>query len=192
MWLIRTALGKPSAFLVMSLFIALGGGLSIRKTPIDIFPTIDIPVISVIWNYGGLPPDEMERRIANGFERFVTTIVGDIEHIESQTLTGSSVIKIYLHPGADVAQAIAQISAVSQSAVRQMPPGAIPPLIMRYSATSVPIMMLAIESDSLSEQQLFDYGVNFIRAELVTIPGVQMPWPYGGKQRQIMVDIDPA
>ena len=146
----------------------------------------------MIWNYGGLPPDEMERRVANGFERFVTTIVGDIEHIESQTVTGSSVSKIYLHPGADVAQSIAQISAVAQTAVRQMPPGAIPPLIMRYSATSVPIMMLAVESDSLSEQQLFDYGVNFIRAEIATIPGAQVTWPYGGKQRQIMVDIDPA
>jgi CzcA family heavy metal efflux pump len=192
MWLIRTALRKPYTFVVMALLIAIGGALSIRKAPTDIFPTIDIPVISVIWNYGGLPPEDMERRVANGFERFVTTIVGDIEHLESQTTTGSTIIKIYLHPGANVPQAVAQISAVAQTAVRQMPPGAIPPLIMRYSATSVPIMMLAVESDSLSEQQLFDYGVNFIRAEIATIPGAQVTWPYGGKQRQIMVDIDPA
>jgi multidrug efflux pump subunit AcrB len=192
MWLVRTALSKPYTFVVMALLIAIGGGMSIRKSPTDIFPTIDIPVITVIWNYGGLPPDEMERRVANGFERFVTTIVGDIEHIESQTVTGSTIIKLYLHPGADVAQAVAQTSAVAQTAVRQMPPGAVPPLIMRYSATSVPIMMLALESDALSEQQLFDYGVNFVRAEIARIPGAQVPWPYGGKQRQIMVDIDPA
>jgi CzcA family heavy metal efflux pump len=192
MWLIRTALRRPYTFVVMALVIAIGGTLSIRRTPTDIFPQIDIPVISAIWNYGGLPPEEMERRIVNNFERFVTTVVADIEHIESQTLTGISVIKIYLQPGADVPQAIAQITAVAQSAVRQMPPGAVPPLIMRYSATSVPIMQLALESDSLSEQQLFDYCINFIRAELVTIPGVQIPFPYGGKQRQIMVDIDPA
>jgi multidrug efflux pump subunit AcrB len=191
MWLIRTALKKPYTFVVMALLIALGGSMSVRRMPTDIFPTIDIPVISVIWNYGGLPPEEMERRISSNFERFVTTIVGDIEHIESQTLTGSSIIKIYLHPGADVPQAIAQTSAVAQTAVRQMPPGAVPPLIMRYSATSVPILMLALESDSLSEQQLFDYGINFVRAEIASIPGAQIPYPYGGKQRQIMVDIDP-
>jgi multidrug efflux pump subunit AcrB len=192
MWLVRTALSKPYTFVVMAMLIALGGGMSIRTAPTDIFPSIDIPVITVIWNYGGLPPDEMERRVANGFERFVTTIVGDIEHIESQTVTGSSIIKIYLHPGSNVAQAVAQTSAVAQTAVRQMPPGAVPPLIMRYSATSVPIMMLAVESDSLSEQQLFDYGINFVRAEIARIPGAQVPYPYGGKQRQIMVDIDPA
>ena len=192
MWLIRTALRRPYTFVVMALVIAISGTLSIRRAPTDIFPEIDIPVISAIWSYGGLPPEEMERRIVNNFERFVTTVVADIEHIESQTLTGISVVKIYLQPGASVPQAIAQITAVAQSAVRQMPPGAIPPLIMRYSATSVPIMQLALESDSLSEQQLFDYCVNFIRAELVTIPGVQIPFPYGGKQRQIMIDIDPA
>jgi multidrug efflux pump subunit AcrB len=192
MWLIRTALRRPYTFVVMALVIAISGTLSIRKAPTDIFPPIDIPVISTIWSYGGLPPEEMERRIVNNFERFVTTIVGDIEHIESQTLTGVAVVKIYMQPGANVPQAIAQITAVAQSAVRQMPPGAVPPLIMRYSATSVPILQLALESDSLSEQQLFDYGINFIRAELVTIPGVQIPYPYGGKQRQIMVDIDPS
>jgi multidrug efflux pump subunit AcrB len=192
MWLIRTALRRPYTFVVMAFVIAIGGTLAIRKAPTDIFPEIDIPVISVIWNYGGLPPEEMEKRIVSNFEGFVTTIVGDIEHIESQTLTGISVVKIYLQPGANVAQAIAQITAVSQAAVRQAPPGAVPPLIMRYSATSVPIMQLALESDSLSEQQLFDYCINFIRAELVTVPGVRIPYPYGGKQRQIMVDIDPA
>jgi len=192
MWIVRAALRKPYTFIVMAILIGLGGFYSINKTPTDIFPNIDIPVISVIWNYGGLPPDDMEKRITNGFERFLTTIVSDIDHVESQTLTGISIIKIYLQPGADVPQAIAQTTAIAQTAVRQMPPGAVPPLVMRYSATSVPIMMLALETDTLSEKELFDYGINFIRAEIAVIPGAQIPYPYGGKQRQIMVDIDPA
>jgi multidrug efflux pump subunit AcrB len=191
MWLIRTALRRPYTFVVMAMLIAIGGAFSIRKTPTDIFPSIDIPVVSVIWNYQGLQPEEMEKRIVNNFERFLTTIVSDIDHMESQTLTGIAVVKIYLQPGANVAQAIAQTSAVSQTAVRSMPPGTVPPLILQYSATSVPIMQLALESDTLSEQQLFDYGVNFIRSEISTIPGAQIPYPYGGKQRQIMIDIDP-
>jgi multidrug efflux pump subunit AcrB len=191
MWMIRTALRRPYTFVVMALLIAIGGAASIKKTPTDIFPSIDIPVISVIWNYGGLQPEEMEKRIVNNFERFLTTIVSDIDHMESQTLTGIAVVKVYLQPGANVAQAIAQTTAISQTAVRSMPPGTVPPLIMQYSATSVPIMQVALESDSLSEQQLFDYGVNYIRSEISTIPGAQIPFPYGGKQRQIMVDIDP-
>jgi multidrug efflux pump subunit AcrB len=191
MWLIRTALRRPYTFVVMAMLIAIGGVFSIRKTPTDIFPSIDIPVISVIWNYGGLQPEEMEKRIVNNFERFLTTIVSDIDHMESQTLTGIAVVKVYLQPGANVAQAIAQTTAISQTAVRSMPPGTVPPLIMQYSATSVPIMQIALESDTLSEQQLFDYGINFIRSEISTIPGAQIPFPYGGKQRQIMVDLDP-
>jgi multidrug efflux pump subunit AcrB len=197
MWIVKIALRRPYTFVVMAILIALGGistitGTSGKKMPTDIFPAIDIPVISVIWNYAGLPPEDMEKRITNGFERFLTTIVSDIDHVESQTLTGNAIIKIYLQPGADVPQAIAQTTAIAQTAIRQMPPGAIPPLILRYSATSVPIMMLALETDTLSEQQLFDYGVNFIRAEISTVPGAQIPYPYGGKQRQIMVDIDPS
>ncbi|HVK89235.1 MAG TPA: efflux RND transporter permease subunit [Kofleriaceae bacterium] len=191
MWLIKTALRRPYTFVVMALLIALAGGYSIVKTPTDIFPKIDIPVVSVVWNYGGLPPEEMEKRIVNNFERFVTTIVADIDHIESQTTTGLAIVKIYLQPGASVEKTIAQTTAVAQSAVRSMPPGTVPPLIMQYSATSVPIMQIALESDSLSEQQMFDYGINFIRTELVTVPGTQIPYPYGGVQRQIMVDIDP-
>ena len=191
MWLIRTALRRPYTFVVMAMLIAIGGAASIKKTPTDIFPTIDIPVLSVIWNYGGLQPEEMEKRIVNNFERFLTTIVSDIDHMESQTLTGIAVIKVYLQPGSNVAQAIAQATAVAQTAVRQMPPGAVPPLIVQYSATSVPIMQLAFQSDTLSEQQLFDYGINYIRQEISTIKGAQIPYPYGGKQRQIMVDIDP-
>ena len=191
MWLIRTALRRPYTFVVMAMLIAIGGVASIRKTPTDIFPSIDIPVVSVIWSYSGLQPEEMEKRIVNNFERFLSTIVSDIDHMESQTLTGIAVVKVYLQPGANVAQAIAQTTAISQTAVRAMPPGTVPPLIMQYSATSVPIMQLALESDTLSEQQLFDYGVNSIRTEIATIPGAQIPFPYGGKQRQIMVDIDP-
>src|SRR5690242_2237900 len=191
MWLIRIALRRPYTFVVMAMLIAIGGTLSVRKTPTDIFPNIDIPVISVLWNYGGLSPDEMEKRITGNFERYLTTIVSDIDHIDSQTLAGRAIIKVYLQPGSNVAQAIAQTTAIAQSAVRQMPPGAVPPLIMQYSATSVPIMMIALETDTLSEKELFDYGIYYIRSEMSTIPGAEIPWPYGGKQRQIMVDIDP-
>ena len=192
MWIVRLALARPYTFVVMAMLIALGGAYSIKKTPTDIFPSIDIPVVSVIWNYGGLAPEEMEKRIVNNFERFLTTIVSDIDHVESQTLTGIAVIKIYLQPGTDIAKTIAQTTAIAQTAVRSMPPGTVPPLIMQYSATSVPIMQIALESDTLSEQQLFDYGINFIRAEIALIPGAQIPYPYGGKQRQIMIDLDPA
>jgi multidrug efflux pump subunit AcrB len=192
MWLVRIALKRPYTFIVMSLLIVIVGILTIARMPTDIFPDIDIPVVSVIWNYGGLPPEEMERRIVNNYERFVTTTVNDVEHIESQSLTGISVVKIYLQPGARIDAAVAQITAASQTAVRQMPPGATPPLVIRYSASNVPILQAALESDSLSEQQLFDYGTNFIRADLATVPGAQIPWPYGGKMRQIMVDIDPS
>ncbi len=192
MWLIRIALRRPYTFVVMAMLIAIGGVLSIRKAPTDIFPNINIPVVSVLWNYEGLVPEEMEKRIVSNFERYLNTIVPDIDHVESQTLAGRAIVKMYLQPGANVAQTIAQTTAVAQSAVRQMPPGAVPPLIMQYSATSVPIMMLALESDTLTEQQLFDYGIYFVRAELTNVPGVEIPWPYGGKQRQVMVDIDPG
>jgi multidrug efflux pump subunit AcrB len=191
MWLVRIALRRPYTFIVGAMLLVVTGIFSIARTPTDIFPNIDIPVLSVIWNYGGLPPEQMEKRIVNNFERFLTTIVSDIDHIESQSLTGISVIKVYLQPDADVDQAIAQTTAVAQSAVRQMPPGTIPPLIMRYSATSVPIMQVALQSDTLSEQQLFDFGINFIRADISTIRGAQLPYPYGGRQRQIMIDLDP-
>ncbi|MGZ5970400.1 MAG: efflux RND transporter permease subunit, partial [Polyangiales bacterium] len=191
MWLVRVALKRPYTFIVMSMLIVIVGVLSILRMPTDIFPDIDIPVISVVWNYGGLSPEEMEKRIVTNYERFVTTTVNDIEHIESQALPGVAVIKIFLQPGARLEAATAQITAVSQTAVRQMPPGATPPLIIRYSASNVPILQAALESDTMSEQQLFDYGTNFVRNDMVTVPGSQIPWPYGGKQRQIVVDIDP-
>ncbi|HEY1547275.1 MAG TPA: efflux RND transporter permease subunit, partial [Kofleriaceae bacterium] len=185
MWIVRLALRRPYTFVVMALLLFIGGILSIRKTPTDIFPNIDIPVVTVIWNYGGLPPEDMEKRIVSNFERVINTVVADVDHVESQTLTGIAVIKIYMQPGADVSQAIAQTTAIGQTAVRSMPPGTIPPFIIRYSATNVPVMMLALQSDSLSEQQLFDYGINFVRADISTIPGTQLPYPYGGKQRTI-------
>jgi multidrug efflux pump subunit AcrB len=190
MWIVRLALRRPYTFVVMAVLIALGGVFSIETTPTDIFPNINIPVISVIWNYGGLPPEDMEKRITNNFERFLTTIVSDVDRIESQTITGNSIIKIYLQPGADIPQAIAQTTAIAQTAVRSMPPGTVPPLIMKYSASSVPIMMLALETDTLSETQLFDDGYQFLRNELATIPGAEIPYPYGGKQREILIDID--
>lgn len=192
MWLVRIALKRSYTFIVMSMLIVIMGVFSIVRMPTDIFPDIDIPVISVIWNYTGLSPEEMEKRIVTNYERILTTTVNDIEHIESQSLTGIAVVKIYFQPGAHIDAATAQVTAVSQSVLRQMPPGATPPFIIRYSASNVPILQAALESDSLSEQQLFDYGTNFVRADMATIQGTQIPWPYGGKQRQIMVDIDPA
>ncbi|MDB4933864.1 MAG: Cobalt-zinc-cadmium resistance protein CzcA [Labilithrix sp.] len=192
MWLVRIALRRPYTFVVMAMLIVIMGVFSIIRMPTDIFPDIDIPVISVIWNYTGLSPEEMEKRIVTNYERILTTTVNDIEHVESQSLTGIAVVKIYFQPGAHIDAATAQVTAVSQSVLKQMPPGATPPFIIRYSASNVPILQAALESDALSEQQLFDYGTNFVRADLATIQGTQIPWPYGGKQRQIMVDIDPA
>ncbi len=191
MWLVRLALRRPYTFVVMAMLIVVLGVVTVLRTPTDIFPDIDIPVISVIWNYTGMQPQEMERRIVNNFERGLTTTVNDIDHVESQTLTGVAVIKIFFQPGAKIEAATAQVTAIAQTSVRSMPPGTVPPFIIRYSASNVPIMQIALESPTLSEQQLFDYGTNFIRADLATTPGLQMPWPYGGKQRQIMVDIDP-
>src|SRR3954452_23395086 len=186
MWVVRIALSRPYTFVVMSLLIVILGVLSIVRMPTDIFPDIDIPVISVVWNYGGLTPDEMEKRIVSNYERALTTTVNEIEHVESQTLTGVAVIKIFFQPGAHIDAATAQVTAISQTVVRQMPPGATPPFIIRYSAGNVPILQLALKSDTLSEQQLFDLGVNFVRADITTVQGTQIPWPYGGKQRQVM------
>src|SRR6476646_10329665 len=153
MWLVRLALKRPYTFVVMAMLIVIMGVFSILRMPTDIFPEIDIPVISVIWGYGGLPPEEMEKRIVTNFERGLTTTVNDIEHIESQSLTGISVIKIFFHPGARIEAATAQVTAISQTSLRQMPPGTAPPFIIRYSASNVPIMQVALQSDTLAEQQ---------------------------------------
>ena len=191
MWLVTVALKRPYTFVVMSMLIVILGVFTIKTMPTDIYPDIDIPVISVIWNYGGLPPEEMEKRIVTNYERVLTTTVNDIEHVESQTLSGVAVVKIFFQPGANIDSATAQVTAISQTVVRSMPPGATPPLVIRYSASNVPVLQLALESNSLSEQQIFDNTMNFIRADIVTVPGAQIPFPYGGKQRQVMIDIDP-
>ena len=191
MWIVRLALKRPYTIVVMVLLIVLAGAFSIETMPTDIFPNIDIPVVSVIWNFGGLPPEEVERRITTSYERFLSTVVNDIEHIESQSLTGICVIKVFLQPDASIDAAVAQIVAVSQTALRQMPPGATPPLVIQYSAADVPVIQASLESDTLSEQALFDLGFNFVRTDIATIKGAQIPYPYGGKQRQVMIDIDP-
>ncbi|MBS2024083.1 MAG: efflux RND transporter permease subunit, partial [Deltaproteobacteria bacterium] len=190
MWIVRLALRRPYTFVVMAMLIVILGFVSIARMPTDIFPEIDIPVISVVWNYAGLSPTELEQRVVSNYERGLTTTVNDIEHIESQTLYGISVVKIFFHPGAKIEAATAQVTAISQTVLRQFPPGITPPLIIRYSASNVPILQLSLESDTLPEQQLFDLGNNFLRTGLATVQGAQMPFPYGGKLRQVMVDLD--
>src|SRR3954463_16276395 len=177
MWLVRLALRRPYTFVVMALLILILGVGSILRMPTDIFPSIDIPVLSVVFNYSGLSPEEMEKRIVTNYERALTTTVNSIEHVESQSLTGIAVIKIFFQPGANIDAATAQVTAISQTVVRQMPPGATPPFIIRSSAGNVPIRQLALKSDPLSEQQLFDLGVNFVRADIATVQGTQTPWP---------------
>jgi multidrug efflux pump subunit AcrB len=190
MWIVRLALRRPYTFVVMSILILILGGLAIVRTPTDIFPNIDIPVVSIIWNYNGLVPQEMSDRIVTTTERNLTTTVDNIEHIESQSLYGIAVVKVFLQPTANIQQGIAQITAVSQTQLRQLPAGSTPPLILAYSASSVPVLQLALSGQNLSEQQLNDYGLNFIRTQIITVPGVSVPYPYGGKQRQVQVDLN--
>ncbi len=192
MWIVRLALRRPYTFIVGALLIGIFGVLSISRMPTDIFPEIDIPVVAVIWQYSGMPPEEMERRIVTGYERGLTTTVNDIEHIESQTLNGVSVVKVFFHQGAKIEAAVAQISAGAQSGIRSMPPGIIPPNILRFNASNVPILQLGLSSETLSEQETFDLGFNFMRTRLATVQGAQVPLPFGGKFRQINVDLDPA
>jgi multidrug efflux pump subunit AcrB len=191
MWIVRLALRRPYTFVVMAIAILLLGVYAIRQMPTDIFPEVDIPVISVIWQYQGMSPEEMEGRIIRNYEGILSTTVNDIEHIESQSLYGEGVVRIYFQPNAKIQEATAQVTAISQSALRQMPPGITPPLILRYSASTVPIIQLSLGSNSLPEQQLFDITNNFIRNDLATVQGAMAPWPYGGKQRQVMVDLEP-
>ena len=191
MWIVRLALRRPYTFVVAAMLAVILGVVTVARMPTDIFPEVDIPVISVIFSYRGISAEDMDRRIVTQFERFTTTTVSDIQRIESQSLTGIAVVKLYFQPDAKIEAATAQVTAVAQSAIRNMPPGTQPPLIIRYNASSVPILQLSVRSDTLSEQQLFDYAMNSIRTQLVTIPGIQIPGPYGGKQRQIMVDLDP-
>jgi multidrug efflux pump subunit AcrB len=190
MWIVRLALNRPYTFVVLALLLFLATPFALLRTPVDIFPQIDIPVVSVIWTYTGLVPSEMDKRISSIFERGLTTTVANVEHIESQSYNGVAVNKVYLQPHANVDGAIAQINAEAQSALKQLPPGIEPPLVIRYSAPTVPIIQLSLSGPGMSEQELNDLGTNFIRPQLGTIRGAAVPLPYGGKVRQIMVDID--
>src|SRR6184192_815471 len=191
MWIVRLALRRPYTFTVMAILIVLMGTVTITRMATDIFPKIDIPVVSVIWSFPGVAPEEMEKRFVTVTERAMTTTVNDIEHIESQSYNGVSVIKVFFHEGAKVEAGVAQITSITQTLLRILPPGTTPPLILQYSASNVPILQLGLTSKTLSEQQLYDLGLNFIRTQLATVQGAQVPLPYGGKSRQVMVDIDP-
>jgi len=190
MWIVRVALDRPYTFIVLALLILILSPVVILRTPTDIFPNIDIPVIAVAWQYTGLNPEELEGRLTSVYERSLTTTVDNIEHIESTTVNGQSIVKIFLQPGASLETANAQVTAISQALLRQLPPGTLPPLIINYSASSVPILQLGLSGQGLSEQQLNDMGQNFVRPQLVTVPGAVIPWPYGGKQRQVMIDLN--
>jgi len=189
---VRVALRRPYTFVVLALLLLIIGPLAALRTPVDIFPEIRIPVIAVAWQYTGLPPDQMAGRISTLFQRSLTTTVNDIEHIEANTYPGISVVKIYFQPGVNVAVANAQVTAIAQVAVRQMPAGTTPPLILNYNAATVPILQLALSGQGLSEQNLFDLGFNTVRTPLVSVPGAAVPLPYGGKQRQVQIDVNSA
>src|SRR6266568_4585180 len=190
MWIVRLALRRPYTFAVFAFLILILGAYSILSMPTDIFPNIDIPVVTVVWNYNGLSAQEMSTRIVFNSERGVTTTVSDVEHIESQSLNGVGVIKIFFQPHVNIGNAVAQVTAICQVQLRQLPPGTTPPFIIQYNASSVPVLMLGLSGIGLNEQQLYDLGTNTIRTQLATIEGAQTPFPYGGKQRQIQVDID--
>src|SRR5262247_1415884 len=190
MWIVRVALNRPYTFIVLALLIMLASPVIILRTPTDIFPNINIPVVAVAWQFTGLNPEEMEGRFTTSFERILTTVVDNIEHIESTTINGQAIIKIFLQPNASLDTANAQITAVSQVALRQLPAGAQPPLILNFSASTVPILQLALSGQGLSEQQLNDLGLNFLRPQLITVPGAAVPYPYGGKQTQVMVNLN--
>src|ERR1700681_345668 len=192
MWIVKVALSRPYTFVVLAILILILGTLAIFRTPTDIFPNINIPVVSIIWNYYGLSPAEMSNRIITLQERNLTTIVNDIEHLESQSLNGVAVIKVFFHPGVNISMAIAQIAGQSQTQLKQLPAGTTPPLIITYSASSVPLLQMALSGPTLSEQQLNDLGLNFIRPQLTSVPGTAIPYPYGGKQRQVQVDLNTA
>jgi multidrug efflux pump subunit AcrB len=190
MWIVELALRRRYTFIVVALLIFIIGPLSVMRTPTDIFPNIDIPVLSIVWSFNGFSAEDMAHRVTSPVERALTTDVDNIEHIESQTLNGVTVIKVFFHPGADINRAIAEAAANSSSLLRNLPPGILPPLILSYNASTVPILQLALTSKSLPEQELYDYGNNFIRTQLATVQGAAVPLPFGGKVRQIMVDID--
>lgn len=190
MWIVRVALNRPYTFIVLALLLAIVGPLAVMRMATDIFPEIKIPVVGVIWSYSGLPPNEMTDRITGNFERFTLTAVNDIEHIESQSLTGVSVIKYFFHTGANVDMSMSQLTAGSQTWLKQLPPGITPPLIISYNASSVPIIQLALSSKTIPEQGLYDLANIFVRTQLTGVAGAAIPFPYGGRQRQVQVDLD--
>jgi multidrug efflux pump subunit AcrB len=190
--IVKIALGRPLTFIVMAILLLILGVIAAFRTPVDIFPNINIPVIAVVWQYNGLSAEDMSGRIVNNYERTLTTTVNDIEHIESQSFQGTGIVKIYFQPGADIRIANAQVTAISQSVLRSMPQGVTPPLVLNYSASTVPIIQLALSGSGLSEQQLFDLGFTNVRPQLITVPGAASPYPSGGKQRQVQIDLDPA
>src|SRR3984885_7547089 len=191
MWIVRVALDRPYTFIVLAVLILVLSPIMILRTPTDIFPNIDIPVIAVAWQFTGMNPEELEGRLTSPFERILTTTVDNIEHIESTTVNGQAIIRIYLQQGASLDTANAQVTAISQTGLRQFPPGTLPPIIINYSASSVPILQLGLSGTGLSEQRLNDLGQNFLRTQLVTVPGAVVPYAYGGKQRQVMINLIP-
>jgi len=190
--LVKIALSKPYTFIVMAILIILFGTTAAVRTPTDIFPDIRLPVIAAVWTYRGLPPDDMAGRVVYYYERQLSTTVNDIDHIESQSLNGIGIVKIFFRPGVDIRTATAQVTSVSQTVLKQMPPGITPPLILNYNASTVPILQLALSSPTLAEQKIFDLGQNFIRPALASVGGAAIPSPYGGKERQIQIDLNPA
>ena len=190
MWIVALALRRPYTFTVFAILILIAGLVAITRTPKDIFPSINIPVVSVIWSYAGMSPEGMESHIVSQFERGLTTTVDNIEHIESQSIYGIGIVKVFLQPSASVPSGIAQISSIAQSALRQMPPGITPPLVISYTASNVPVLRIGLSGKDLSEQQLNDLALQFVRTQLITVPGAAVPYPYGGKQRYVSVDLN--
>src|SRR6201996_1282812 len=197
MWIVEVALKRPYTFIVLALLLPLIGALTILGTPLrpgmptDIFPEIKIPIIAITYQYAGMPPDEMAGRITSQIERYATTIINDIEHVESTTYPGVSVLKLYFQPGVDINLAMAQVTAFGQQSLKNMPPGIQPPLILKYNAATVPIIQLALSSNKLTEAQLFDFGNQVIRAQVATIYGAAVPYPFGGATRQVQIDLKP-
>src|SRR6201986_375875 len=188
---VRLALRRPYTFIVLAILIVIFGGLAAVRTPTDIFPDIRIPVIAAVWTYRGLSPDDMAGRGIYYYERQLSTAVTDIDHIESQSLPGVGIVKIFFHPTVDIRTATAQVTSLSQTVLKQMPAGMTPPGVLNYNAATVPILELGLSSPVLPEQDIYDIGQNFIRPSLASVPGTAIPSPYGGKERQIQIDLDP-
>src|SRR3977135_3818806 len=190
--LVRIALSRPYTFVVLALLLLIIGPLAALRTPTDIFPDIRIPVIGVVWGYTGLPPDQMAGRMITPFQRALTTTVNDTAHSGANSYNGVGIVKIFFQPNVDIRIANAQVTAISQTMIKQMPPGATPPLILNYSASTVPIIQVALSGEGLTEQNLADIGINQLRTPLVTVPGAAIPEPFGGKQRQVQIDLNSA